>query len=598
MNYRLILFWCLSCALTPSNHAEVALFPMGGQQGSEFETEVIGDGFDGAHDVVFDCDTIQGEVRTETEDDETRVFIRIKIDPAAVLGPHVCRVLTSQGLSEPLILQVNTEPAVTESDKPHSKPGKAQPLEYPVVVNGVIREAGEVDFYAIEVEAGEELMFEVITPTGLIFLAQSRAPALMNDAELALYKAGESWFGSGQPMRVEPTDESLVYYFPARFPAYSMPIHIPRMKYKFEEAGWYLFEVTNVRHHGGPTFNYQLRIVRSGSAEGEQQATWTPRKLSHEDTTEWNERDYRTTIAEDWMDRIRARSINDGNVDQTGKPLTILPETEPNSESGEATTITLPLIVKGAIDPPGDLDYYNFKIDAAKTLVFEIRTPDVHPPDFSPRLTVTDKEGARVFDNIYRKVGGDGDDWDKTVEPKIVYAFDKPGTYTVEIQDLTSRQGGENYRYDLVVRPQIPHVGEMSAFEIKQTGRVRYRTQHLNLKIGQAEKLSIVAEMEEGFKGEAAIVLENLPPGVRTYTASSKEPDVELTGGVYEHRGQENKELYRPERLINTIMLFAVQDEAEPTTTPQQIQLKAIPVVNGKSGEPFLIQEIPLMVVN
>ena len=589
------VFLYLACVHAGSLlHAEVALSPMGGQQGSEFETEVIGEGFDEAHSVVFDCDLLQGEVRTEINDDETRVFIRVKIDPTAKPGAHVCRILTAHGLSEPLILQVNTEPSTKESEKPHTKPGMAQQVEYPGVVNGVIKEAGEVDFYAFEVDAGQEIMFEVITPTGLIFQGKSRSPDMMNDAELALYKAGESWFGSGRPTRIEPTDETLVYYFPARFPGYSMPIHIPRLRYRFDEAGWYLLEVGNVRHHGGPTFNYQLRIVPELVTVGGAEAAWTDRKLAHEDPTEWNERDYRKVVSDDWMDRIRTRSINDGNIDQSGKPLTIVQETEPNSESSEATTVTLPLIVRGAINPPGDLDHFSFIIDASKTLVFEIRTPDVFPPDFSPRLTVLDNKGEKMFDNIYRKVGGDGDDWDKTVEPKIVYAF----TYTAKIQDLTSRSGGERYHYSLVIRPQIPHIGEMSAVEIQQTGRVRPRKQHLNLKIGEAEKISIITEMEEGYAGEVAIIVENLPDGVQTYTASSKEPDVELTAGVYEHRGQENKELYRAERLINTILLLAPKDEVQPSTTPQELRLKGIPIVKGKSGEPFIIQKIPMMVVN
>ena len=68
-----------------------------------------------------------------------------------------------------------------------------------------------------------------------------------------------------------------------------------------------------------------------------------------------------------------------------------------------------------------------------------------------------------MAENIYRKIDGNGDDWVKSLEPKIVYTFAEGGTYQVRVKDLTHRNGPDTFRYRPLMREPVPHVGRVSA---------------------------------------------------------------------------------------------------------------------------------------
>ena len=597
MNRSFLITFLLIGLYAQRLEAELALYPFGGQQGSHFEAEVVGGIIEGASGAFFNSESLEATARVEVEDGSPHVYLDIIIGPTAEVGSHILKVISPKGLSEPIPIQVSSEPTILESENPHQTAGTAQPVTHPIVINGRLSKWGELDYYAIEVDAGEELMFEVITSSGLVNTGLSRAPEQLNDSELFLYQATGSWFDPQRATRLEPIDESLVYYYPPRTSAYSMPIHIPRLKHQFEEAGWYLLEVGCVRHVGGPTFTYQLRVASTTVSDGTEANSWTPRELARIDPFEWCERDYRAPIETDRLREIQDRTVW-GQVDQTTGELAIVAEIEPTEATAELQVVTVPSIIEGTIDSPGDVDTFRFKTTKKdQKLAFEIRTLDTFPPYFSPRLTVSASNEERLFTNIFRKVGGDGDDWDKSIEPKCVFTFEDKDEYLVQIRDLTSRRGGPDYRYQLLVRPQIPHVGEIGAMELAQTGRVRYGLHSVSVPLGKSAKLSVVTEREEGFIGEVALTVENLPEGVRAYPAIADEPDVSLTGGVYEQRGVVEKERYRPKRQVNSILLIADQTEAATTTEPQLIRLTATPILNNISGKTFPIQEIPLMVV-
>src|SRR5262249_19907563 len=138
---------------------------------------------------------------------------------------------------------------------------------------------------------------------------------------------------------------------------------------------------------------------------------------------------------------------------------------------------------------------------------------DAQPFTFNPLLTITDTSGTEIVTNLYRHVGGDGDDWINTMERKSIYSFDHPGEYILNIHDLTRRFGDEHFKYRVLIRPQIPYVGD---FEIKDD--------HINISRGTAKKISIKANQEEGYTGDIAITVESLPFGVTAVPAAEVDP--------------------------------------------------------------------------
>ncbi len=151
----LLVGFVLACQAPLS--AQTAVHPVGGPRGASFEVEVVEANLKGAFDAVFCCDDLKATVRVEeVEDSPARVFLNVEVDPQAKLGVHVLQLLSDEGLSKRLTLQVNAEPHIAEQDGPHLTPSQAQLIEYPAVVNGRLSEDGEVDFYAIEVAAGRK----------------------------------------------------------------------------------------------------------------------------------------------------------------------------------------------------------------------------------------------------------------------------------------------------------------------------------------------------------------------------------------------------------------------------------------------------------
>ena len=131
------------------------------------------------------------------------------------------------------------------------------------------------------------------------------------------------------------------------------------------------------------------------------------------------------------------------------------------------------MIIEGRISHPGDTDYFSFDVAGGQALALEIETPEVPPARFNPFLSVVEPGGKELFNNVYKHIGGDGDDWIRTIEPKTLYTFIEEGRYYLCVKDLTVRYGGPHFFYRILVRPQIPHVGEF--VEVQETGSISRR---------------------------------------------------------------------------------------------------------------------------
>ena len=70
--------------------------------------------------------------------------------------------------------------------------------------------------------------------------------------------------------------------------------------------------------------------------------------------------------------------------------------------------MTVPAILTGAVDRPGDVDLFQIRVQPGARLAFEFETPKAHPPRFNPWLKVRDAEGHELITNIFQEYGGDG----------------------------------------------------------------------------------------------------------------------------------------------------------------------------------------------
>ena len=604
-----LIIFCLVHESRAQEPQIISLFPLGSGPGTVFEVEIRGRNLEGAHAVWLDCSDLKAEVlklepidlddkpkgeQDEKERDGHRILVEVNVDQGARIGTHALRVISPRGISNTLWLQVNSEPIITEREGTFNRPAERQVVNFPVVINGRIGEKGEVDYYGFDASHDQNLLFQVFPGN---WPTRSQVPLL------ALYEPTGSWFDANRLTRLTSNTQSI--------------LHTRNLTHAFKKNGRYLAEVGELNRQGGADYAYQLRIVpvdRSTPSEGEQ---WPARAhpILH-----WQERDLARKIDAERLGTLWSRTVrvpekqesagtkgSRGPGDRSGTtappeeesmdlpavpgPVTRAVEQEPNETRSQALEVEVPSIIEGAIERPGDVDYFKFRVESGQKVAFEIETGR-NPSLFNIWMQVWGSAGEKVLTNLYKEVGGDGDDWLKKVEPKVIYTFEKDGECFLKIRDLTSRYGGAEFTYKVLIRPQIPHVGEVKVnltadLEGKESGE----EDHLNLVIGRATKLTVITEQEEGFDGEVVVLVENLPAGVRAFPAAVAEPKTVPPLPAM------NKERFRPESQKVTIMLVTSAN-APATRTPTFADVKVRPIVDGHPGTPLFVRQISLMVVS
>ena len=213
--------------------------------------------------------------------------------------------------------------------------------------------------------------------------------------------------------------------------------------------------------------------------------------------------------------KVTAREWPSGmDTPQVPAAYSVVVEQEPNETADQALEVPLPVLVEGVIERPTDVDTFMLKIPAKAKLAFEIEGPEAVTPTFNPHVSVIDANGEEMLNNLFRRVAGDGDDWVRMIRSKVIYTFERAGDYTLQVRDLTARYGEPAFKYRVLVRPQIPHVGKI---EVKEDTA--------NLVPGEASKLTINTDQEEGFAGEVVLKIEGLPRGVQALAGADVEPD-------------------------------------------------------------------------
>ena len=92
--------------------------------------------------------------------DDKSLVAKIMVKPEALLGAREIRVVTPDGTSNPLTLNVAAEPQVLEKT-PNNSATAAQPIELPIAVLGRIAAANEIDHFRFKATKGQHLIFEV-----------------------------------------------------------------------------------------------------------------------------------------------------------------------------------------------------------------------------------------------------------------------------------------------------------------------------------------------------------------------------------------------------------------------------------------------------
>ncbi len=596
----------------PTAPEALYMFPVAGQQGSTVEVTIDGQTLEGAYGVWTDCRELQASVKQVIEVDRQvrqgdylkdklvthQVTLKVDISQAAELGGHSLRLISPRGISNAMPFRVTSrlgrlipeDETRTVSDKPI----KGQQVQYPVSINGRIGRGlgGEVDYYSFDVEQDRELQFEVFYPD------------LGGKMLLYLYQASASWVDPHRLVRLGFNDDPIAYER-GLFGNPAEEAVRARLRHRFAKSGRYLIAVKAFDDRGGPGFVYQLHIAAASKGKSLRGDWAWPQ--AHSRSAPWRERRFDRPLSTSRLRELFSRTVlvppeapeveskagfgaadapSGAYADRAALRLDPLEavaiyrlDQVARGEGAGIPVVELPAIVEGSIDHPGKADHFRFKAGAGEALAFEVETPREKVPVFNPWLRILDRNEQVVFSCVYNRVQGNNVQLFRFLEPKMVYTFERGGDYTAEIRDLTSRYAGPEFQYRVMIRPQVPHIGGLE-LDVDQ----------VNLAQGKAEKLTVTADREEGFAGEVALSVENLPAGVRVYPTAVHEsyrPPAFDEG---------EKDIFRAETQKMAVTLIA-EENAAPTRLPVFVVVKARPVVNGVPGAEIAVGEIPLMVV-
>jgi hypothetical protein len=173
-------------------------------------------------------------------------------------------------------------------------------------------------------------------------------------------------------------------------------------------------------------------------------------------------------------------------------------EKEPNNDQSQAQRVTLPIIVKGHIDAPGDCDVFRFEGRAGQEIVAEVMARRLGSPlDSVLRLTASD--GRQIaFNDDYEDQGSGL--LTHHADSYLMTSLPADGTYYLHLSDA-QHKGGADFSYRLRIGPPQPD------FEL------RVAPSGLNARAGMNVPVTVYALRRDGFAGDIRLTLKGAPAG-------------------------------------------------------------------------------------
>jgi hypothetical protein len=424
------------------------------------------------------------------------VTLEVTLAPDVPPGPLELRLRTPTGLSNPFIFCVGdlpefSEPVVTVTSNPvprttreidprSNRPKTEMEITLPATVNGQIL-PGEVDHFHFPARKGQRIVAAVSARALIPYLADA-VPGWFQ-ATLALQDAKGRELAYDDDYRFNP-DPVLCYDIP--------------------EDGNYVIEMKDAIFRGREDFVYRISVgelpfVTSIFPLGGTAGVRTTFELAG-----WNLPADKLTL--ETKDRTAGTFLvavpNNGHLSNSVHiALDTQPEsfdTEPNDRPENAQPLTLPAIVNGRIDRPGDEDVFCFDGKKGDEIVAEVSARRLGSP-LDSTLALTDVSGRRLAFN---------DDYDDKGAGLLTHQADSrlnaklpaDGTYFIRLADA-QHQGGPEYGYRLHLGAPRPD------FEL------RVVPSSINVRAGMSEPITVYALRHDGFNGEIKLGVKDAPWG-------------------------------------------------------------------------------------
>ncbi len=408
-----------------------------------------------------------------------QIRIRLTVAPDTPLGEHDLRLVLPSGVSNRQRIQISTLPEISELEPNDS----AQPLPaFPFVLNGQIKDR-DSDLFHFSARRGQPLVFQTAARSLLPFIADA-VPGWF-DVRLIIYDAQHNVpLATVDDTRLRP-DPVLVFDPPA--------------------DGDYLLEVTDTLHRGRDDFVYRItagpipyiadHFPLGGPRGATTQVTLTgvnlpltqlalkipanAPALTQIQSAQLPGFDARPFATSDWPEQF---------------------ENEPNSSTATAQVLSLPVVINGRIDAPGDTDHFRFHANKGDALTFAVLARQLDSP-LDSTLTLSDVSGKILAAN---------DDAPSPDQPlcthqadsRLAHTFAATGDYLLSLRDAQGK-GSAAHAYRLQIAKTVPDFS------------LQFTPDNPRVSAGDNLVLTVTANLIGGFKQPIQIRAANLPPGAR-----------------------------------------------------------------------------------
>jgi hypothetical protein len=463
------------------------IFPAGGQRGTTVDVrvgglflhkscpwELLGPGVEAdrtlkrMRTIWFEGPVLPLPDSQQAEDYPQDMSARVRIAADAPLGVRHGRLSTAEGAASGLRFVVGDLPEIVEQEID----GDPIPrdVKLPVTINGRIFPREDVDVWVVDAKKGQTIRCEVHAAR-LGSPLDSLVEVL--DPNGRMIADNDDYYGSDSFVRFTATID-----------------------------GKYRIRIRDANSRGGQAYVYRLTLTSDPWIDrayplGGKRGTKTRFEFAGQGLPAGAVEI--ALPADGPRDFLHRHSVKDKSTNSVMLDLDDVPEyleKEPNDDPAKAVNVTLPAMLNGRIDRPGDVDCWSFSAKKGEALSFELRAAQLGSP-LQGVVTITDATGKSlaVAGNEAAPARADAD---------LRWTAPADGTYFVRISDRFRSRGGPDFAYRLRVGPlsgadfglSLP----VDALTVVRGGNVRLR---------------IAAERLGTFNGPIALSIDGLPEGVK-----------------------------------------------------------------------------------
>ena len=297
-----------------------------------------------------------------------QVTVEVEVAPEAEIGPVSFRLLTPLGTSPEGRFLIEPYYGEAPDREPNDTPETAFETFLPAILAGAISKPGDVDYFRIQVKAGQQISFE----NGAMLIGSSLQPVVtILDADLNVVREFGAQGGTEQLM----------------------------FAHRFEKAGVYYIRVSDYQHSGRASHFYRIIVGEFPLVEGA-----FPLGLRKGSTAEIALRGYHLAPKL----KVEGRAMPESEDTLTLRPehafnqTRVALGTEPEVVS-QGGPISVPVTVNGRIAAPGVENRYRFQSRKGEQWVLEVNARRLGS-DLDSFLEVLDAKGNPIERAVVRPV--------------------------------------------------------------------------------------------------------------------------------------------------------------------------------------------------